>query len=124
MSGHIEKIYIIIKSILKDWFTARIAVTLTVVGVFVLSFIAIFFVTTKVATEYLEDSNTEKHYYNERVLGAANFFGKYDGHSIQAVLGKADKQEIEETLNEAAGQKFLDLSAFFVQYTSAVVIVR
>ena len=48
-----KKLYII-KSILKDWFTSRIFVTLTVISVFVLSFVTMFFVTTKVSSEYLE----------------------------------------------------------------------
>ena len=62
-----KKLYII-KSILKDWFTSRIFVTLTVISVFVLSFVTMFFVTTKVSSEYLEDTETEKHYYNELVI--------------------------------------------------------
>ena len=62
-----KKIYII-KSILKDWFSSRISVTLTVIAVFVLSFVTMFFVTTKVSAEYLEDPETEKHYYNELII--------------------------------------------------------
>ena len=62
-----KKIYIIL-SVLKDWFTSRITVTLTVIDVFVLSFVTMFFVTTKVSAEYLEDTETEKHYYNELVI--------------------------------------------------------
>ena len=62
-----KKIYII-RSVLKDWFTSRISVTLTVISVFVLSLVTMFFVTTKVSSEYLEDIETEKHYYNELII--------------------------------------------------------
>lgn len=62
-----KKLYLI-RSVLKDWFTVRLTVTLTVAAVFVISFVAMFFVATKVSTEYLEDTETEKYYYNELII--------------------------------------------------------
>lgn len=59
-----KKLYII-STIIKDWFTTRLLYTAAVLCVFILSFIALFFVTTKVSAEYLTDSKTENIYYNE-----------------------------------------------------------
>ena len=67
MKADMKKIFII-QSVMKDWFISRLPVTLTVISVFVLSFVTMFFVTTKVSAEYLEDTETEKHYYNELII--------------------------------------------------------
>lgn len=76
-----KKLYIV-KSLIKDWFTSQLPYTAAVMVVFILSFIAMFFVATKVATEYLEDTSQENIYYNELAVG----MGDEDGFYAEQVI--------------------------------------
>lgn len=62
-----KKLYII-GTIIKDWFTSQLHYTLLVLGVFVISFTALFFVSTKVASEHLDPTDREYIYYNELLV--------------------------------------------------------
>ncbi len=55
----------VIRTIIKDYFTAQLPVTAVVLFAFILSFNTLFFVTTRTAAENLESTETENVYYNE-----------------------------------------------------------
>lgn len=55
----------VIRTIIKDYFTAQLPVTAVVLLAFVLSFNTLLFVTTKTAAENLESTGLENIYYNE-----------------------------------------------------------
>lgn len=55
----------VIRTIIKDYFTAQLPVTAVVLLAFILSFNTLFFVTTRTAAENLESTGTENIYYNE-----------------------------------------------------------
>lgn len=55
----------VIRTIIKDYFTAQLPVTAVVLLAFILSFNTLFFVTTRTAAENLESTETENVYYNE-----------------------------------------------------------
>ncbi|MFT3951710.1 MAG: ABC transporter permease [Oscillospiraceae bacterium] len=55
----------ILRSILKDWFTTQLPYTAAVVVTLVFSFLALFFVAEKVATENLASLEFENVYYNQ-----------------------------------------------------------
>lgn len=50
------KFIFILKSIISDWFTVHIKYTVVVLATMVLSVLAMFFISTKVASESLEDT--------------------------------------------------------------------
>lgn len=55
----------VIRTIIKDYFTAQLPVTAVVLLAFILSFNTLFFVTTRTAAENLESTGAENIYYNE-----------------------------------------------------------
>lgn len=59
-----KKIFVI-RTIIKDYFTAQLPVTAVVLLAFTLSFSTLLFVTTKTASENLESTALENIYYNE-----------------------------------------------------------
>ncbi|MFT3951711.1 MAG: ABC transporter permease [Oscillospiraceae bacterium] len=58
----------ILRSILKDWFTTQLPYTAAVVVTLVFSFLALFFVAEKVATENLSSLEWENVWYNEIIV--------------------------------------------------------
>lgn len=55
----------VIRTIIKDLFTAQLPYTAVVLVSLILSFFTLFFVTTKVASEHLDSTVLEKSYYND-----------------------------------------------------------
>lgn len=62
----------IIRTIIKDLFTAQLPYTAVVLVSLIISFFTLFFVTTKVASEHLESTLSEKHYSNDLYLDVAD----------------------------------------------------
>ena len=58
----------VIATIVKDLFTSKLPYTAVVLISLILSFFTLFFVTTKVASEHLKSTLTEKHYSNDLFL--------------------------------------------------------
>ena len=58
----------VITTIVKDLFTSKLPYTAVVLVSLIISFFTLFFVTTKVASEHLESTLSEKHYSNDLFL--------------------------------------------------------
>lgn len=67
----------IIRTIIKDWFTTQLPYTIIIILAFCVSFLALFFISTRIASENLAYESIEDVYYNELQVDYGRILGLY-----------------------------------------------
>ena len=97
----------IIRTIIKDLFTAQLPYTAVVLVSLIISFFTLFFVTTKVASEHLESTLSEKHYSNDLYLDVADSASN---------IGEYGNNMGDYMLNDEFCNKYLEINLPKVTY--------